>query len=142
MTLQTNRLHYRRKDLWTRALAGTCLLLLLGLGGLVVPAAGNAEPVTWKDLGQRLEGAQTAADHEAIADFYKAQAALAGEQVKNHECMMKSYGAAPYKSPHRPADWMRNHCENLIKTYRDQQAEYESLADVHTEMAKKLAGQK
>jgi hypothetical protein len=143
MTNKLNCINSQRKDLWMRGVVWACFsIFLIGLMGLVIPVLANAETITWETLSQRIAEAKTAADHEAIADFYKAQATIAGEQIKYHESMMNAYGvgADNYKSPRR--DWMNSHCENLIKSYRAEQVEYEKLAKEHGKMAKELSDKK
>ena len=97
------------------------------------PGAGawaqSSGPVTDENVTERIVQAKTPAEHEAIAAYYKAQAAVAAAKVKEHEAMVKAYGGHGAKT-------MNRHCEALLQTYRAQQKDLETLAKDHEEMAK------
>jgi hypothetical protein len=80
-----------------------------------------------------IEMAQTRAEHEAIAHHYASQAETANADARRHQEMAKTYanaGRAGYPQ-------MRGHCEQLAKKYDEIAAEYEQLAKLHTEEARK-----
>ena len=107
------------------AVLATFLLLIAGGAWAQAGAAG---PVTDANVVERIAQAKTPAEHQAIALYYKAQAADAAAKVKEHEAMVKAYGGTGSKT-------MNRHCETLLKTYRAQQKDLEGLAKDHEDMA-------
>ena len=81
-----------------------------------------------------IEGADTPAEHEALAAHYRAKAAEARDQVKLHEAMAKSYGrmAKPVQK-----GMMQQHCQKLAEDAKDEATQYDSLAKAHEDEAKK-----
>lgn len=120
----------------THALA--IMLLLSGLVvGWPVSVAGAAE-ITDENVAEHVVTAKTAAEHQALATFFRAKAVEEGERVKRHEKMLAHYkqgGGKPYLH-------MTQHCEDIIATARKLQKDYEMLAAAHEESAKTAAGQK
>jgi len=86
----------------------------------------EAGSVTDDNVVERITTMKTPTDHEAIAEYYRTKAAAAAADTTRHEAMMKSYGGNGMKT-------MNRHCDLLIQTARQQQAEYESLAKAHAE---------
>jgi len=85
----------------------------------------------------QIAAARTAADHEAIAASYDAEAKAAEETAARHESMAKTYksaGAMGTKGGSRQA--MISHCNRLVTQYRAAAQEYRSLATEHRAMAK------
>jgi len=113
---------------WTFALA-----LLPGAFGLIL-AAGAQDEVTVANLEERLESAETAADHQAIAAFYQRQAAEAQAQVSKHENMAQIYRNKALKVQ-RSANAMTGHCARLADSYRALAADLSALAKDHRSMA-------
>jgi hypothetical protein len=111
------------------------LLLALTVAG---PLAGVARAqVTAENVAERIAAAKTAADHEALAAYFRQQAAAQADKVKLHEDMLARYkkvGGKPYET-------MITHCQTLLGNYRQAQKEYEALAEEHAKMAKEASGQ-
>lgn len=122
----------------TRSIRTILVLPLIGLMwvaftlGSVQPVRA-ADAVTDGNVAERIAGAQTAADHEALAAYFRAQAAAAGEKVKLHQAMLASVTAK--WAGKNSASWER-HCRSLIRMYTDAQKEAEGLAAEHDAMAK------
>lgn len=119
-----------RMDRHTGAFIGTAVFLLLTAFG--APQAVAVDAVTEDTVAERIATAKTGADQEAIAAYYRAQAAEKAKQVKDHEAMLKSYDNVAGVSK----EIMRNHCETLIRTYRQAQKAFEGLAAEHEKLAK------
>ncbi|HLE57048.1 MAG TPA: hypothetical protein VJB15_08195, partial [Rhodothermia bacterium] len=102
-----------------RKALGTALILavlaLLAFGRPVLSAEGGA--VTDDNLAQSIASATTAADHEALAAYFRGKAAESAERVKRHEAMIKSYE----KIGGRPFQVWKPHCDSLIHTAREAQ---------------------
>ncbi len=115
----------------TRRGAFICAAVFLVLTALDTPPAVAAGAVTNDTVAARIAAAKTATDHEAIAAYYRAQAAEKTEQVRQHEAMLKSYSKVAGVSK----EIMRNHCETLINSYRRAQEASEGLATEHEKLA-------
>src|SRR5262249_15765363 len=110
----------------------TLIGLTVGIGGQLNVDA--KEKVSKKALKEMIAGAKTAADHQAIADYYNTEAAKALAKADEHVQMAASY-----------ADWNRQagegwrkfryppgtveHCERLVKDYKATAEELTALAD-------------
>jgi hypothetical protein len=123
----------RRTRNWTTAAFAALAFLALS----TVPTRVTAQEVTEQNVAERIATMKTPQDHEAIAAFFKAQAAAAGEQVKEHEAMLASWKKSI--SGHSLVT-MTQHCEGLIASYKKLQKDYEALAEAHYKMGKAAAG--
>ena len=101
---------------------------------LVVPRAVLAIDAT--DLQAAIENAKTAADQEAIADYFDAQAKAALATVQEHREMLATYRKSPKPAAGKPSQRsMQAHCEKLIADYQAAAKEYEAMAALHRESA-------
>ena len=82
-----------------------------------------------------IEGADTPAEHEALAAHFKAKAADARAEAARHEAMAKSYGGGLVKLTQKGQ--MQQHCKKLAEGAKDSAAQYDSLAKAHEDEAKK-----
>ena len=115
---------------WTRGfLAAVAFVAVSSLAIVTL-----AQDVTEQNVAERVASAKTAQDHEAIATFFKAQAAKAGEQAKEHEAMVGTWKAT---TAGRGLYAMRQHCEANIASYKKLQKDYEAMAAEEEKMAKK-----
>jgi hypothetical protein len=112
--------------------AFVCTAVFLLLTALEAPQVVAADAVTDDTVAERIASAKTAADHEAIAAYYRAQAAEKAKQVKHHEAMLKSYDNVAGVSK----ELMRNHCKTLINSYRQEQRAFDALAAEEEKLAK------
>ena len=104
------------------------------LVGLCVFAPGLVSAAPPADVTPaQVNAARTAADHEAIAASYDAEASAAEEKAKGHDMMAKAYrgGGSPKSSPLA----MVSHCESLASDYRSAAKEYRLLAEEHRKLA-------
>lgn len=111
-------------------------LALAGAFALSLAFAGTTyaqDAVTEANLADRIVAAKTPADHQAIANFYTAQAAAAGEKVKMHQAMDAAYGKTGQKG--RTEAQVHQHCKDLISSYTKEQKDYQALAKEHEAMA-------
>jgi lysine/ornithine N-monooxygenase len=114
----------------TRRIATLSAALALGLG-LATPALA-AEA----DIVQRLKTAKTAADHEAIAKHYEAQAADAKKNAELHREMAATYTAGGTSIGKGTTANFPQHCQNLVKTFEEEATHYTQMAQAHRELAK------
>ena len=114
---------------------GRVWILVLALNvGLVMPAyrAVAAQDV---DIDKLIATAKTAADHQAIADYYKEQAKEAQAQADKHKKMAQEYSMSSIGRQATKTHF-HQHCEALVRNYESAAKEYNDLAKMHEEMAK------
>jgi hypothetical protein len=102
--------------------------------GLAMPAY-RAVGAQDADIDKMIASAKTAADHQAIADYYKQQAKEAQEQAERHKKMAQEYGMASIGRQATKTHF-HEHCEVLVRDYESAAKEYNDLAKMHEEMAK------
>lgn len=121
----------RYRDRFVRRI-GLTLALLLALGAIARPA--GADTVTDDNVAQLVQSAKTSADHQALADYFNAKAAAAGASAKKHEGMLSVMQG-------KPRELWRSHCKSLVRTFHQQQADYQALAKQQTKLAKQAGSQ-
>ena len=86
------------------------LALLLAVG-VALP---TAQALAAEDITQKVQTAKTAADHEAIASYYDAQAADASQKAAMHRKMGESYKGMPATASGKGSgiSAMPQHCEH------------------------------
>jgi hypothetical protein len=123
----------RRTRIWTTGAFATLAFCALS----TAPTFVSAQEVTEANVAERIATMKTQQDHEAIAAYFKKQAAAAAEQVKEHEAMLASWKKTVSG---RSLVNMQRHCEGLISAYKKIQKDDEALAQLHENMAKAAAG--
>ena len=114
-------------------IATLSLALLLALG-VALP---TAQALADEDITQKVQTAKTAADHEAIASYYDAQAAEASQKAAMHKKMGESYKSfATSSGKGSGVSAMPQHCAALAKTYSAEAAHYKAMADTERKLAK------
>ena len=113
------------------------LVATLVIGSTTGNAAAAVGPVTAKNLKQKITSATTAADHKAIAAYYRAEVAKAQSKVIEHQEMTEAYRKAGFgtvsKTPNAPGTI--EHCNHLVKTYQSLAESLEMMAKEHEAMA-------
>lgn len=112
------------------------LALMAGLAVAVArPTSVAAGGPSEAELLQKIEKGGTAADHAALASYYRNQAKAAATKATDHEAMVDKYGPVMGKT-----DWP-THCRALASYYRKLAEEYEAMVKLHeghaAEMRKK-----
>jgi hypothetical protein len=77
--------------------------------------------------------AHTPADHAALANYYRGKAADERAEAKTHQSMSRSYGGGKMAQREK----MQEHCKRISEQNTAMAAEYEALANLHDEAAKK-----
>ena len=80
-----------------------------------------------------VEMAHTPADHAALAQHYRAKAAAEQAEAKRHESMARTYTGGKFFQ----RSSMQAHCKKIAANHTATAAEYEALAKLHDEEAKK-----
>lgn len=112
----------------TQVLGASVAALLLS--GAAWADAGHHDPVS----ATQIEAAKTAADHEAIAQAYEAEATAASDKAVRHEAMAQAYRAGGAPKGHRTS--VVGHCERLVEQYQAIAEENRQMAAAHRGMAK------
>jgi hypothetical protein len=123
----------RSRSSWARGFLAALALVTVGS----VSIAALAQDVTEQNVADRVATAKTAQDHEAIATFFKGQAAEAGKQAREHEVMLGKWKTT---TSGRGLIAMRQHCEANIASYKKLEKDYEAMAAEEEKLAKKAGG--
>ena len=87
-------------------------------------------------IDKMIATAKTASDHEAIANYYKQQAAEARSKADMHKKMAEQYSMSGIGNQATKTHF-HQHCETLIRSYQTEANEYDALAKAHQDMAAK-----
>jgi len=109
-----------------------CTAAFLLLTALEAPRAMAAGAVTDDTVAERISSAKTASDHEAIAAYYRAEAAAMDVDMKRHEAMLAEYR----KLSSETTRIMGGHCKTLISSAQNAKESFEGLAKEHESLAK------
>ena len=108
-------------------------IISLGFAIAVVPMAGIAGADD-HGLEQILaDTASTPAQHQALAKYYHAKAASARAEAASHESMARSYTGTKMAMKEQ----MQGHCQKLSQAAKATADEYDALAKLHEDEAKK-----
>ena len=116
----------------------TRLLIALAIGIAsqfsLLASAVAAEAITDDNVAAMVTAAKTAADHQALAEYFRAEAKEAETLAQKHRGMKLSH------SQKGGSVWDA-HCTRLIKRYEDLAGDYRTLASEQDGMAKAAAAQ-
>lgn len=107
----------------------TVFIALLLLNFVTACSQVNPHPM---DMTQMVQNAKTHDDHEALAQHYEDSAKEMQVKLAEHEKLLEKYQAGNYG---RQAQTLKNHCEFLIRTYRQAVESNKGMADAHRKMA-------
>jgi hypothetical protein len=116
-----------KESIMVRTAAGLLVGVFLLAAGL---AAANEGTQSLEE--HAIATATTAADHAALAEHYRSEAADARVAAARHQSMGRAYGQG--KQGTRGASF---HCNKLHDQYSAMATEYEELAKLHEAEAKK-----
>jgi hypothetical protein len=108
-------------------------VLVLGVVVAAVPIVLVARADDQAIIEVLIESANTPAQHQALADYYKGKAAEAKKEAEMHRSMAKTYSGQKYVIAMAQMD----HCNKLASLLDSEAAEYEQLATAHAGAAKK-----
>ena len=95
-------------------------------------AGAQSTVVTADNLNQMIANAKTSADHEAIAAYYKEEAAEAEKNAQLHEQSAETYRKAKIAKP----VYMAKMCDGIATMWKKIAAKDLLLAKAHEAMAK------
>jgi hypothetical protein len=85
-----------------------------------------------QSIEEKILGAKTSTDHEAIATYYDKEAQDAHAKHAKHQKMEEYY----QKNPALNKSGFSTHCDIIASNYDKTAKEYEALAKLHRDMAK------
>lgn len=93
------------------------------------------------DIDAMIANAKTAAEHQAIANYYDQQAAQARDQAGRHQKMKEAYENSPSLRSAGPSYWRvgAKDCQALQRSSENIATQYEGLAKLHRKMASTLS---
>ena len=112
-------------------------LALVMVFGAFNQTAFAQEKMSKGQIDKLIATAKTSAEHQRIADYYKAEAKRYQAQADEHNAMITAYKANP-SSKHQGS--LLTHCENLASDLKDLSKKSQELADMHQQMANEAAG--
>ena len=126
--------------MWT-AISTAIAVLTMGALGYVPLDIATAED---KNIEQMITAAKTPADHQAIADFYRAEGSRLQREAEQHAGVAKRVaseagGQMPWASHHY--EWAE-HCRKLADSLGQAAQEAQALAKIHESLAQSSAGDK
>lgn len=98
---------------------------------LVGCASGPSKPAP--EILQRIESAQTRADHQWLADYFAQEARKAKDTAVEHRAMGRSYQAR--MGAERGAASMVAHCNAVVTSYESIATDYERMSTAHKQFA-------
>jgi hypothetical protein len=113
----------------------TSISLVLALGLVLAVASPMVAQITEDNVAEKVQKASTAADHTALADYFRAQAKKAKDNARKHRAML-DVGGGGGKSSRQVWD---AHCKRLIQSFESEAAAYEDLAKEQDVLAKHVS---
>ncbi len=116
-----------------------CLSYVLAFTAVAFAQATQPQPKLEKLSKQQLttltETAKTPADHNRIAEYYKAEAQVDLAQSNLHQQMAAEYKQNPATSSSKFSTGTVNHCEYQAQRLKAEAQKLEELAQVHEQLA-------
>ncbi|HZO81770.1 MAG TPA: hypothetical protein VFB33_08745 [Candidatus Binataceae bacterium] len=113
--------------------------LLLAMVGLCPTGGFAQETVTSTNIGNYIQNAKTAEDHEAIAAYYEAEATKARKAAESYhnqyDCYVKETTERQLKGERFGETAAKRYCRNLTRLYNQIARESEDLAKLHHKIA-------
>ena len=102
------------------------------------PVVTQAKPehLSKQQLNALIASAKTPAEHERLAQYYRAQASNYLAEAKDHESMVAAYKANSSLSNEKNRASTIGHCEYFVTTFKELAVKSQELATLHEQMAK------
>lgn len=118
------------------------LVLLIAAATGLLAACATDHPLhlgaTHGQISDRIANARTASDHQALAQFFHAEAEAAKKKADEHKNLTQiytpGYGAGSHV-PLRPGLEPSRHCQALAGIYERAAEENRAMAKIHEELA-------
>lgn len=109
-------------------------IALIAVLTLVGATSAPAQTITVDNVAEMAANAKTAADHTALATYFREQAKVAEDGARKHRAMLTT---GPSNKTVRSV-W-DTHCRRLVKGFEEQAAAYEDLAKEQDVLAKHVS---
>jgi hypothetical protein len=126
-------LHLQRRSTMNVNMKSSRRIASLILLSVVLASCASGPNAPPSDLQQRIEGARTRGDHQALATYYDQQATAARTSAAEHRKMGSSY-TGNYAGG-RGGTSMSAHCNEIVRSQESIAAQYEGMAAGHRQMA-------
>jgi hypothetical protein len=94
-------------------------------------ASARADVVTDANVAAMMQVAKTPAEYQALATYFAEKAKEATANATRHQLMIDTMGRVTGRSQQTWAP----HCMNLVKTFKEQAVEYDTMANAYTKLA-------
>lgn len=124
----------------TRKLLAITAVFVITVAAVLAQTSSVQQPkpehLSKQQLNTLIATAKTPADHQRLAQYYKAKAQDYLAQAKEHEAMLAAYKANSSLSTNKNQASTIGHCEYFVKTFEALADNSEQLAALHERMAK------
>lgn len=97
----------------------------------VVAASAQADTVTDDNVAAMMQAAKTPADYQALATYFAEKSKEATANATRHQIMIDSLGHGTGRAQQTWAP----HCMKLIKSFKEQAVEYDTMANAYAKLA-------
>ena len=111
-------------------------LTLAGTAGAATAASNVQEHLSKKQLASLVVSAKTPAEHQRIADYYRAESANYLAQAGEHARMVVDFEKNPATNNAKFARTTVDHCQYFAKSLQARAVAAAELAQQHEQMAK------
>ncbi|MGH8245838.1 MAG: hypothetical protein ACREUU_05330 [Gammaproteobacteria bacterium] len=118
----------KSKDRFYRATVVVFLIGSIGLGQWVWSQSG----ITPEQLDQRIIEAKSKKEHESLAQYFEQEAQVLEEKAERHQKLAEDYEKGG--SYEKVKGFMLQHCNAMIRNYRQAAEENLALAKMHREL--------
>ena len=107
---------------------------LLPLTAYPLKAAESGQ-LSKKELKALIKSANTPAEHQRVANFYRSEAARLRARAAKHEAMIAANYVEPQNASKLPDMVGKSHCRHWVKEYRREADQADANAALHEQMA-------
>jgi|GEM_PF-1908860 hypothetical protein len=100
-----------------------------------------AQQLSGKQVSALIASAKTSAEHQKIADYYRAKAQSYLAESNEHERMAAQFAANPITNNAKTVHGTVNHCQYLAQSLKAKSVRAQELAFEHEKMAKQAEQQ-
>ncbi len=93
----------------------------------------------FRAVEEQIRNARTSSDHEALAQYFQAQADDAKAKAARHRQLAETYRVSP---TYRTGRGLAAHCESIARSYEDLEKEQLAMADLHKRLAAEAGSSK
>jgi len=122
-----------------RTIVAFAFVLALTVSSYAATSSQPAQPLTNKQLSALIASAKTPAEHQQIADYYRAQSQSYLAESNGHAIMATNFAANSATNNDKTVHGTVNHCQYLAQSLKAKSVKAQQLALKHENMARKAA---